>query len=154
MGDARINRQKWADLIAKLLAEEANGNKTKLGQLLDVNRRTITRWIEQIGDVSEENVREVARRLHLPARTLLLEVGYYDATELGAAEPGESLADVSATEEPALTVISEAALTPAIKRDLLARLERMRARHAEERATAIRELVDAYAHNARIRRSS
>lgn len=140
----RINRETWAAFMSKLLAEEAGGNRTHLAQLLGVNRRTVVRWLDQETDVSEENVRQVARHLRLPAHTLLLEVGFYTADELTSTAAGSSLDQVADEDEPALALIREANLTPAQKRDLRARVEQMRVKHAEERASAIRDLLDFY----------
>jgi hypothetical protein len=149
MGEPRVNREKWAELVGKLLVEEAGGNKTRLAELLGVDRRTVNRWIGMQGDVSEQNVREAARRMKLPPRALLLEVGYYAHDELAElpALTG-SMAGVVA-DEPALELIASSTVTPAIKRELEARVAKMRTDHEAERAETIRQLLDIYARAAR-----
>lgn len=75
--DGHIDRAAWAELVNQLVLTEANGNQSKFAALADVTPKTVGRWLRQENDVSEQSVRDVARRLNRDPMELLVTVGYY-----------------------------------------------------------------------------
>jgi len=82
MADREIDRARWAHLVAELLDAETNGNKTRFAKLVGVEYKTINRWLNKIGDVSEESVRKVAAGLGRNPMEMLVQIGYYHSSEV------------------------------------------------------------------------
>lgn len=137
MADRPINRQAWADLVQKLVDEEAGGNKSEFGRRVDVQYQTIRRWLNAQNDVSEESVRGVARALNLRPMDLLVQVGYYDHGDL----PAEVVEAEPDGDEEAITLIDEAKVTPAVKRDLKQWLDDQRAEDARRRVADLKRML-------------
>jgi hypothetical protein len=81
-GDGSINRDAWAKLVGELIQRETKGKKLPFARLIGVDPRTVDRWLHCEVVVKEESVRDVARAFSLQAIDLLVQVGYYKATDL------------------------------------------------------------------------
>lgn len=79
-----MDRAAWARVVRQAMAERTRGKITPFARLVEVNPRTVSRWIDEEVDVSEESVREVARKIDVSPITLLIEVGYYSHAEASA----------------------------------------------------------------------
>jgi hypothetical protein len=131
-----INREEWARLVAQLIKEEADGNKTRFAALAGTTYKTVNRWLNSEVAVSEESVREVARRLHRNAVDMLVRVGYYSATEFTAPEPPDP------TEDPALRAILETEFPPRIKQRMIQRLADLRAAQRAREVDEVQWWID------------
>lgn len=126
---AEIDRAAWARVVTQLVQQESAGNKTRFAAAIGVDRKTVTRWVQGDHAVSEESVRAVARALGLPARDLLIQVGYYKATDLPAVVAEARIAE----EDAAIKLIRESNAPPSLKAELIAHLERLREEHERQR---------------------
>lgn len=141
MADRPIDRQAWAALVQQLVDEEAKGNKSEFGRMVKVTFQTVTRWLKAENDVKEESVRSVARALNLRPMDLLVQVGYYDQGDLST--DGELIApSKDASDDEAIAAITDAPLTPAVKRELKKWLADRRAEDARRRLADLRALLE------------
>jgi len=139
MAEPRIDRAAWAALVSQLIATESPGNQTRFGQLIGVDRKTVRRWLAGEVDVSEEKVRAVARALHVSARDLLIQVGYYQADELPA--PDRVDAPPADPQDP-IEMVRQSDLSPTGKRELIEYLTEQRRRQIEEAQLEVKRLID------------
>lgn len=139
VGERRIDRDAWADVVAQLIAQETGGNTSRFAQLVGVTYRTVRRWLTKGGDVSEESVRQVARAVHIPTAELLLRVGFYDAADLAT---GGEITPADARDDPALQIILEADVPPRVKQRMIQRLQQLRAQEAERQADDVRWWIE------------
>lgn len=134
-----VNRQAWAALVARLVDEEAKGNKSRFARLVDVEYKTINRWIRGEVDVSEESVRKVARGLGRSPIKLLIEAGYYSPEDLAEVRP---LPPPDEDMDPVLLAIHDAAIPPHKKVELVDRIierrNRLRERQQEDEMAEVR----------------
>lgn len=125
----KVDRAAWAEAVEQLVLERDRGNKAAFGRRVGVDSKTVGRWIQQFGDVSEESVRQVARSCGINAMELLVRVGYYDGAEVGA--------QLDAGERDILETVERLGLPDKIRDRMLARY---RARMDEGRRRALDEV--------------
>lgn len=128
----RIDRAAWAAVVQRLINEEAGGNKTKFAGLIGRTYKTINRWLNSEGSVSEGSVRAVAEALHISPVELLVKVGYYSEADLVVQPP-----PLDSENDEALQAILESDFPPRVKMRMIRRLEELRAR---ERAHELEEV--------------
>lgn len=139
MAERRVDRTEWAAVVADLLQRETKGNKSALARLVGVKAGiTIDRWIKGTVDVTDENVRAVARVAGMNPVDLLVRVGYYDADEVNQA-PAVAL---TAADERAIQIIEGSDASPALKRKLVKHVHDMRAEHERLRAAEVERMLD------------
>jgi transcriptional regulator with XRE-family HTH domain len=80
--DGSVDRDAWAQLVGELLQRETKGKKLPFARKIGVDPRTVDRWLRREVVVSEESVRSIARAFDLQAIDLLVQVGYYKATDV------------------------------------------------------------------------
>lgn len=80
--DGGIDREAWAQVVARLIRAETNGKIAPFARKVGFDARTVDRWLRQDVAVTEESIRKVARALGLPPIELLVQVGYYRADEI------------------------------------------------------------------------
>lgn len=137
---SEIDRAAWASVVAELLAKESAGNKSAFARLIGVKSvQTIDRWLKGIVNVSEANVRQVARACGLNPGALLVRLGYYAADEISS-RPAEVA--LTTEDEEALRRIRESELSPAAKRRLIEQVKRMRAEHERQRLETVKQMLD------------
>lgn len=136
--ERRIDREAWAKLVAELVNKESAGNKSAFARLIGVKApQTIDRWLKGIVDVSEVNVRQVARACGLNPAELLVRLGYYAPTEVGIGPtPAPSTED-----EEAVRLIRSSSLSPAAKRRLLDHVKRQRAEDERRRLEQVTQMI-------------
>lgn len=138
MGERRINRDVWAEVVAVLIERESGGNKTAFARLIGVkSTQTVDRWLKGVVDVSESNVRQVARACGLNAAELLVRLGYYGADEVGLAAPVPLTED----DEEAIQRINASPASPATKRQLVDLVKRMRLEHERQRLELVEQML-------------
>lgn len=115
---------------------ETRGKITPFARKVGVNPRTVTRWLSQDTDASEESVRAVADALGRPALDLLIAVGYYTQADLTTAAPAVDEHD------EAMRIIDQADLPPSVKARMRDRLQTRRAQLAEHEADEVRWWLD------------
>lgn len=126
--------------MAGLLRDEAGGNKTRLGALMGVDRKTITRWLAREFAVSEANVRQVATAFRLDVAELLVRVGYYDDTQVRQLhQPQVAL---TSDDEMAIRIIEESEAPPSLKRKLIEHVHQMRVRDEARRKVEVERMLD------------
>lgn len=135
VGDRNINRDAWARLVDRLVTDEARGKKAAFARIVGVDPRTISRWINSEVDVSEESVREVARRLNRSPMDLLVKVGYYAITDLPATPQPEE-------RDPALEQILTAPVSDQMKMKMIERLRATREAQAVREVDEVRWWID------------
>lgn len=127
-----VDRAAWAAVVARLINEEAGGNKTRFAQLVGTTYKTINRWLNSEVDVSEGSVRAVAEALHVSPVELLVKAGYYTEADLTAPQPAAHDED-----DEALQLILESDHPPRMKMRMIQRLHELRAR---DRAHEVEEV--------------
>jgi transcriptional regulator with XRE-family HTH domain len=80
--DGGIDRGAWAQRVADLRASETRGKTAPFAKKVGVDPRTVDRWLRREVDVKEESVRAVARALNRSPVELLIQVGFYAASEI------------------------------------------------------------------------
>lgn len=80
--DGGIDREAWAQLVARLIRAETGGKIAPFARQVGFDARTVDRWLRQDVAVTEESIRKVARALKLPPIDLLVQIGYYRADEI------------------------------------------------------------------------
>lgn len=138
MATPRIDRAAWAELVATLVREESAGNQTHFGAAVGVDRKTVARWLAASVDVSEEKVRSVARALGVPARDLLVRVGYYRSDEFPAEDARDSVQDV----DVAIDIVRDSDLPLSAKRELISHLLAQREEYRRQQITEAQRLVE------------
>lgn len=136
VGDRKINREAWAQLVGDLIDSEARGKKAAFARLVGVDPKTVYRWLNKETDVSEESVRDVARALKRSAMELLFAVGYYSERDIATPQP------IDMSHDPAMRVIMEADLPGRVKRRMIERLQELRRRDAERQVDEVRWWID------------
>lgn len=71
------------------MATQTRGKIAPFARKVGVDPRTVSRWLAAQVDVSEESVREVARKTETSPIQLLVEVGYYSHAETAPALQSE-----------------------------------------------------------------
>jgi hypothetical protein len=133
---AKVDREAWAHEVARLIQEEAKGNKSAFARMVGVaSVKTIDRWLARSVDVSEESVRMVARQLNLPIADLLVKVGLLLPEDL----QGSGTAIDSDAE--AIRVIEEADIPPSLKRQLIKHLREQREEHERQRLAEVQRTL-------------
>lgn len=126
VGEGKIDRAAWADLMTDLIRSETSGKKAPFARLIGVDTRTLDRWLRREVDVREESVRAVARNLDRRPMDLLVRVGYYQLNDVSPPAP------VDPREDPVIQAIlgnrrlNENEKTMLVKREI-ERIERERA---------------------------
>jgi hypothetical protein len=138
VGERKINRDAWAQLVNALVETETRGKKATFARMVGVDPRTVSRWLASEVDVSEESVREVARRLNRPPMDLLVRVGYYSVGEVGATTP----APAPGEEDPALKKILDANVSDEMRERMLKRLDALRTAQREREAEDVQWWID------------
>lgn len=136
----RVDREAWAAEVRTLIATEADGNLTRFARLVGVDRKTVGRWLTMTHDVSEESVRQVARKLDLPVGVLLVRVGVLEPGDLPAEAPAPSRTELREDAE-AVKVIETSSAQPHIKRKLFAHLRDARKQHERQRLADIQRML-------------
>jgi transposase-like protein len=108
------------------MSAHTRGKKEPFARRLGINSRSVTRWLDQEVDVSEESVRLVARTFDVTPVQLLVRVGYYHHGELR--QPHLQDADEA---DPALKVIEDSDEPDHVKERLRERLYELRRRRSE-----------------------
>jgi len=140
VSERKVDREAWAHEIARLIQEEAAGNKSAFARRIGLGVRSIDRWLAREVNVSEESVRNVCRALNLPPMPMLVRVGYYQQVETG---PGP--AELLAEDEAALRLIDEAddaEIPPSLKRQLRLHVLEQRALHEQQRLAEVQRMID------------
>lgn len=140
MAARRINRDEWARQVERLIVSETAGNKTKFAARVGVTYKTVNRWLNSEVDVSQENVRAVARALELPPGDLLVRVGYY--TEGDFAAPAPVPPPPGGGPDDVLDLIMTSDLPPSMKRRMIERLSRLRVAQREREAEEVQWWID------------
>lgn len=123
-----IDRAAWADVIRELMTSHTRGKKEPFARRLGINSRSVSRWLDQEVDVSEESVRLVARTFDVTPVQLLVRVGYYQHGELrqphlyGVDDPDA---------DPALKVIEDSEQPDHVKDRMRERLYELRRQRTE-----------------------
>lgn len=138
VSEPTVNREAWAHEIARLIQDEARGNKSEFARLVGVRSvKTVDRWLARTVNVSEESVRQVARALNLPVADLLIKVGLLDPADLTPAAAASPDADAEA-----IRIIEAAEISPNLKRQLINHLQRQRAEHELQRLAEVQRTID------------
>jgi len=77
----RVDRLKWATIVREIINRDFEGNQSRFARAVDVSPKTVGRWLSLENDVSESNVRDIARALHRDPMQLLILVGYLTDAE-------------------------------------------------------------------------
>jgi hypothetical protein len=137
----KIDRAAWADVVERLLTEEAEGNKTAFGAVIGVDRKTVNRWLDQGVDVSDENVRAVARAFHLSAVDLLIRVGYFLPEDLQN-RPAQDDVVIQKPDGDVIAIqIKHAKVRPSVKRDLMQYVADKRAQFEAQLAADVERIL-------------
>lgn len=139
VGERRVNREAWAEVVSRLINQETAGNQSRFAALVGVTYKTIRRWLKGESDVSEDSVRQVARAVGISPLELLMRVGYYSPSDLDAPTPVEQLA---AGDDRALQVILEADVPPRVKQRMIHRLQELRRRQVEREVDEVRWWIE------------
>lgn len=137
VSERKVDREAWAHTLARLIQEEAGGNKSAFSRRVGIGVRSIDRWLARQVNVSEESVRDVCRALNLPPMPMLVQLGYYQEGETG---PGP--AELLAEDEAALRLIDESEVPPSLKRQLREHVLEERARHEQQRLAEVQRMID------------
>lgn len=139
MAERRVDRTEWAAIVTDLLQRESNGNKSAFARLVGVKAGiTVDRWQKGTVEVTDENVRAVARAVGMNPVDLLVRVGYYDADEVNQV-PSPQL---TAADERAIQIIENSDASPALKRKLVKHVHDMRTEHERLRAAEVERMLD------------
>jgi transcriptional regulator with XRE-family HTH domain len=82
-----IDRQAWAALVQATLDADFDGNQSRFAAAAGVTAKTVGRWLKQQHDVSEQSVRDAARRLDRDPFDWLVRIGYYTQQEAPRRDP-------------------------------------------------------------------
>lgn len=134
-----INRAAWADVIRELMTAHTRGKKEPFARRLGINSRSVSRWLDQEVDVSEESVRLVARTFDVPAVSLLVRVGYYQQADLH--QPHQPSAE-EFDADPALKVIEDSDQPPHVKARMRERLYELRRQRTAAEVDEVRFWLD------------
>jgi transcriptional regulator with XRE-family HTH domain len=127
-----------------MLRAEAGGNKTRLADMIGVTSKTVDRWLKGQVDVSEQSVREVARRLRRDQVRLLVTVGYYEDGELRESLPPPPPSADDDPDAEAIALIEAADIPRSLQLELIedlrheANQDAARRRQSVERALRLR----------------
>jgi hypothetical protein len=135
VAERRIDRDAWAGIVAELIARETRGRKATFARLVDVDPRTVTRWLCGDVDVSEGSVRDVARAVKRNPSELLVQVGYYRPDEVPTREPTPD------EDDEAVRLIADSNLSPARKAAMLDQLLEMRKQDRSRRKDTIQWML-------------
>lgn len=138
VGERSVDRAAWADVVARLIASETSGNKSRFAALVGVTYKTVLRWLSQEGDVSVESVVQVADAVGLSPIDLLIQVSYYRPRDLPSVEERPS----SDPDDEALRIILESEFPNRTKMRMIQRLEELRARDRAREAEEVRFWVE------------
>lgn len=137
VGTRQVDRSVWASEVARLVNAHERGNKTAFARAVAINPKTVTRWLAETVDVSEESVRQVATVYGIDPLDLLVRVGYYTADEANR---------TGTDDEEIQLVVTDPNLTPADKKRvidyILERRDRERAQGIESTRLMIEALRD------------
>jgi len=137
VSEPNVDREAWAHEVARLIQEEAGGNKSLFARQVGLRSvKTVDRWLARSVNVSGESVRQVARALQLSVTDLLVKVGLLLPEDLAAptARPEE--------DAEAIRIVQESDAPPHLKRQLLAHLAKQRAAHEQQRLAEITSMVE------------
>lgn len=81
VADGQVDRAAWARIVEELIAAQTRGKIAPFARKVGVDPRTVSRWLAAEVNVSEESIREVARKTDQSPIQLLVEVGYYSHAE-------------------------------------------------------------------------
>ena len=128
VSEPKVDREAWAEVVARLIDEEAAGNKSAFARLIGVaSVKTVDRWLARSVNVSEESVRQVARAVRMPVADLLILVGLLHPEDL-TARP-----DSTGEDDAAIRLIEQSDAPPSLKRELIEHLLAQRAEHERQR---------------------
>lgn len=134
VGTAGVDRAEWAKVVQGLLDAIPRRNKAALSRLIGFREKTIDRWLQQLVDVDESSIRQVAERTGGNAMELLIQVGYYRRDELPAP-------DVPPEDAWIVDVIKASDISPRQKELLIAvELDRAK-RERDEKRRRIEEQI-------------
>jgi transcriptional regulator with XRE-family HTH domain len=138
VSEPKVDREAWATVVARLINEEAAGNKSAFARLIGVaSVKTVDRWLARSVNVSEESVRQVARALRLPVTDLLVLVGLLHPDDL-TARPAAAVGE----DEAAIRLIQQSDAPPALKRELIDHLLEQRAQHEQQRLAEAERMLE------------
>jgi transcriptional regulator with XRE-family HTH domain len=133
-----VDRTAWAVLVESWRVNSAGGNQTTLAKMLDVTPRTVSRWLREEVDVSEDNVRSAAEVFGRRPLELLVQVGFYTAEEvMGAAanlpntQPRSDEADE--LERDIARILADNSLPPGLREDVARMGHEMQREYLAER---------------------
>lgn len=114
-----VDRAAWAAVLTDLINTETRGKKATFAKKVNVDPRTVARWLDQDNDVSEASVRSVARHLGRSPVELLVKAGFYTEDDFGQAAV---LAEVADEEEQRILALD---IAEEVKVALIERLREM-----------------------------
>lgn len=139
MADRKVDRQAWAAEIARLVQEEADGNKSAFARMVGLKSvKTIDRWLAGSVEVSQANILLVCRALQLEPLPMLEKMGLIDPAEFHRYDRFAA----PQADQRALDVITTADIPPRLKRQLLDHLEAQRAEHERQRLAEVERMID------------
>ena len=133
----QLDRTAWAAQVSELLRVEAGGNKTRLAEMVGVTSKTIDRWLKGQVDVSEQSVREVAKRLSRDQVRLLVTVGYYEDGDLRAPAPELPTPADDDPDAEAIELINKADIPHSLRLQLIAELKEESQQDAARRRNGV-----------------
>ncbi len=147
MSSGVVDREKWAKVVAQLIADHTRGKKATFARLVGFDPTTIGHWLRGTVAVSEASVRQVAERTGRNPMGLLIEVGVWSIDELPVRPTEEEIdEEISMVldapgldDQQKMLIIQELEAWRTEDRELQ---ERLAARDKERRIAQLRERIE------------
>lgn len=130
------DRAAWAAEVARLIHEEAAGNKSEFARLVGITYKTVNRWLSSQVDVDVASIFQIAEKLHRNPVPMLVKVGHLSSeyAPQPAAEPTDG--------DPVIDAILESDLPNRKKYALIQRINAQRAQQAEREWADVQWLIE------------
>jgi transcriptional regulator with XRE-family HTH domain len=130
------DRAAWAAEVARLINEEANGNKSEFARLVGTTYKTVTRWLNSQVDVDVASIFQIAEKLHRNPVPMLVKVGYLSSEH--APPPAVEPVDV----DPVIDAVLNSDLPNRKKYALIERINAQRAQQQERELADVQWMID------------
>jgi DNA-binding transcriptional regulator YdaS (Cro superfamily) len=138
----KVDRSAWAAEVARLVREEADGNKSAFARMVGLKTvKTVDRWLAGDVEVSQSSVLMVCRALKIAPITMLIRVGLMTADEIRPVVEYKFGELEEERDAQAMAMIQSADVPPHLKRELLEHLRARQVEHERQRLAEVERML-------------